>query len=128
VEEILFQHNLCLLNEGNNPTFKTSHASMQVAAWKVQTEMHLSDHHLITDQLNLIPDMMPLCSGRHLKKADWKTFTSLITTTYTGYEKKPLWMASTIDKATAFHHRAIEAALDEVAPIKPYRPKKAIFS
>jgi hypothetical protein len=138
MEEILFQHNLCLLNEGNNPTFETSRAAIciditvassalasLVTQWKVQTEMHLSDHHLITAQLDVIPDMMPLPSGRHLKKADWKTFSSLITTTYARYEKPLLWTASTFDKATAFLHSAIEAALDEVAPIKP---KKAIFS
>jgi hypothetical protein len=141
VEEILFQHNLCLLNEGNDPTFETSRAATciditvaspaltsLVTKWKVQTEMHLSDHNLITAQLDVIPDMMTLRSERHLKKADWKTFSSLITTTYTRYEKPLLWTASTIDKATAFLHSAIQAALDEVAPVKPYRPKKAIFS
>jgi hypothetical protein len=136
VEEILFQHNLCLLNEGNDPTFETSCAATciditvaspalasLITKWKVQTEMQLSDHHLITAQLDMIPDMMPLRSGRHLKKADWKTFSSLITTTYARYEKPLLWTTSTIDKATAFLHSAIEAALDEVAAVKPYRPK-----
>jgi hypothetical protein len=107
VEEILFQHNLCVLNEGSSPTFETSRAAtcidITIASpalastmlkWKVMQEMHLSNHHLITAQIPLLPDVMPLRQGQHLK----------------------------------ILHSTIETALDAVAPIKPYRPKKSIFS
>jgi hypothetical protein len=70
VEEILFEHGLCLLNEGNAPTFGTARAAtcidIRVASpalatlmsnWKVQQEMHLSDHHLITVNLKVQPKL-----------------------------------------------------------------------
>jgi hypothetical protein len=83
VEELLFQQGLYILNEGNSPTFKTAReatciyitvATPALASlinnWKVQPEMHLSDHHLITATIQLTPDQMPLWHGRNLKKAD----------------------------------------------------------
>jgi hypothetical protein len=47
---------------------------------------------------------------------------------YKDYSNPILWSPKTIDESTSFLHRSMEAALDEVAPITPYRPKKAIFS
>jgi hypothetical protein len=35
--------------------------------WKVQPEMHHSDHHLLTVNLPVTPDRMPLRKGRHLE-------------------------------------------------------------
>jgi hypothetical protein len=49
-------------------------------------EMHLSDHHLITAQISLLPDLMPLRQGRHLKKAGWPTFTKLVLAAFANYE------------------------------------------
>jgi hypothetical protein len=141
VKEILFQHNLCVLNEGSSPTFETSQAAscidITIASpalastmlkWKVMQEMHLSDHHLITAQIPLLPDVMSLRQGQHLKKADWPTFTKQVSAVFANYEDPLLWTARQIDKSTEFLHFTIETALDAVAPIKPYRPKKSIFS
>jgi hypothetical protein len=95
VEDIIFQYGMCLLNEGNAPTFETARAAtcidITIASpalasimknWKVQPEMHMSDHHLITADLPITPDRMPLRKGRHLKKADWTEFTRLINESY----------------------------------------------
>jgi hypothetical protein len=141
VKELLFQQGLCILNEGNSPTFETAGAAtcinITVATptlaslinnWKVQPEMHLSDHHLITATIQLTPDQMPLRHGRNLKKADWKEFADLMNNAFQAYKNPILWTPKTIDNATASLHRSITEALDKVSEIKPYRPKKAIFS
>jgi hypothetical protein len=96
--------------------------------WKVQPEMHHSDHHLLTVNLPVTPDRMPLPKGRHLRKADWKAFTRLVNTAYEAYSSPVLWSVQEIDRATSHLHTAITAALDEIAPIVPYRPKKSVFS
>jgi hypothetical protein len=82
--------------------------------------MHLPDHHLITADLPLLPEVMPLRHGRHLKKADWKEFSGLVTSTFQEYEPPIFWSANQIDKSTSFLHKAINNALDKVAPNKPY--------
>jgi hypothetical protein len=99
-----------------------------ITNWQVMQEMHLSDHHMLSADLPVLPDVMPLRKGRNLKKADWKEFTQHIKTAFSGYTDPMLWTAQTIDIRTTFLHKAIEAALDVVAPITPYRPKKSIFS
>jgi hypothetical protein len=81
LEEVLFQNGLCVLNEGNRPTFETSRAATcinitvatpalasLVTKWKVCDQMHLSDHHLIDMTFQVTPDRMPLCQGRNLNK------------------------------------------------------------
>jgi hypothetical protein len=91
MESLLFKYELCVLNEGNSPTFQTRQAATciditvatpalasLVTKWTVQNEMHKSDHHLITMELLLRPDKMPLRKGRKLKKADWDEFRNLI--------------------------------------------------
>jgi hypothetical protein len=90
--------------------------------------MHMSDHHLITADLPLTPDQMPFRIGRHLKKADWTKFTCLKNESYAKYADPIQWTTNTIDNCTTNLHAAIEAALDQVAPIKQYCPKKAVFS
>jgi hypothetical protein len=50
--------------------------------WTVQSEMHMSDHHLITVNHPITPDQMPLWKGQHLKKADWTEFARLINKSY----------------------------------------------
>jgi hypothetical protein len=65
VEEVLFNHGLCVLNEGNDPTFQTSQAATciditvaspalasLVTKWKVNTKKHMLDHYLITADHN----------------------------------------------------------------------------
>jgi hypothetical protein len=47
---------------------------------------------------------------------------------FQAYTNPILWTPKTIDNATTFLHHSITEALDKVADIKPYRPKKAIFS
>jgi hypothetical protein len=87
LKEVLFEQGLCVLNEGSNPTFQTSLAATciditvalpalasLVSDWAVQTEKHLSDHYLITANLKVTPDSMPIRFGRHLRKADWLKF------------------------------------------------------
>jgi hypothetical protein len=93
METFLFEHKLCVLKEGNSPTFAfetrlavtciditvaTPALASLVTKWNVQSEMHLSDHHLITMELLLKPDKMPLRNGRNLKKVDWGEFNHLI--------------------------------------------------
>jgi hypothetical protein len=110
VEEILFEHGLCLLNKGNCPTFETARAAtiidITVASpalatlmsnWKVQQEMHLSDNHLFTVNLKVQPDLMPLHKGRNLKKADWAKFSRHIDEAYKGYSNPLLWSPAEID-------------------------------
>jgi hypothetical protein len=92
--------------------------------WTVQPEMH----HLLTVNLPVTPDRMPLRKGRHLRKADWKAFTRLVNTAYEAYSSPVLWSVQEIDRATSHLHTAITAALDEIAPIVPYHPKKSVFS
>jgi hypothetical protein len=53
-------------------TVSTPALSTLISDWKVQLEMHLSDHHLITATLQLMPDEMPLRHGGNLKIAEWK--------------------------------------------------------
>jgi hypothetical protein len=132
---------MCLLNEGNAPTFETARAAtcidITIASpalaslmknWTVQSKMHMSDHHLITPNLPITPDRMPLRKGQHLKKANWTKFTRLINESYAEYTEPILWTTNAIDNCTTNLHAAIEAALDQVAPIKPYHPKKSVFS
>jgi hypothetical protein len=111
LEEVLFEHKLCVLNEGSDPTFQTSLAATcidntvaspvlasLVFDWAVQTEKHLSDHYLITANLNLKPDLMPISFGRHLKKADWTEFQRVVTNTLHEYKDPILWSAAQIEK------------------------------
>jgi hypothetical protein len=99
METLLFKYKLCVLNEGNSPTFETRQAAtcidITVATtalatfvnkWTVQNEMHMSDHHLINMELLLRPDKMPLRKGRNLKKADWEEFRHLIDISLADYQ------------------------------------------
>jgi hypothetical protein len=141
METLLFEHKLCVLNKGNSPTFETNQAATCiditvvspalasfVTKWTVQTEMHMSDHHLITMNLQIRPDKMPLRKGRHLKKADWEKFSRLVDISLKEYQNPLLWSTYRVDQVTQQLHNAMDAALDAVAPITPYRPKKSIFS
>jgi hypothetical protein len=89
--------------------------------------MHLSDHHLITVNLKVQPDLMPLRKGRNLKKADWAEFSRHIDEAYKGYSNPLLWSPEEIDRSTSKLHSIIVEALDVVAPIKPYRPQEIRF-
>jgi hypothetical protein len=141
METLLFEHKLCVLNKGNSPTFETNQAATCiditvvspalasfVTKWTVQTEMHISDHNLITMNLQIRPDKMPLRKGRHLKKADWEKFSRLVDISLKEYQNPLLWSTYRVDQVTQQLHNAMDAALDAVAPITPYRPKKSIFS
>jgi hypothetical protein len=140
METLLFKYELCVLNEGNSPTFETRQAASciyitvatpalasLVNKWTVQNEMHMSDHHLITMELLLCPDKMPLHKGRNLKTADWEEFRHLIDISLADYQDPILWSTATVDQTTQLLHNAIDTALDAVSPISPYRPKKAMF-
>jgi hypothetical protein len=104
------------------------HVASLVTKWTVQNEMHMSDPHLITMELLLRPDKMPLHKGRNLKKADWDEFRNLIDISLVDYKDPILWSTATVDRTIQLLHNAIDSALDAVSPIIPYRPKKAIFS
>jgi hypothetical protein len=130
-----------VLNEGSDPTFQTRNAAtcidIMVASpalatlmtdWKVHDEMHMSDHHLISANLKLKPDQMPLRHGRHLRKADWTEFRRVVDNELRGTLDPMLWSAAQIEKTAAALHSAIDKGLDAVAPKKPYKPKKALFS
>jgi hypothetical protein len=99
-----------------------------ITNWQVMQKIHLSDHHMLSMDPPVLPDVMLLRKGRNLKKANWKEFTEHIKIAFSGYTDPQLWKAQTIDIQTTFLHKAIEAALDVVAPITLYRPKKSIFS
>jgi hypothetical protein len=128
LEEVLFEHKLCVLNEGSDPTFQTSLAATcidntvaspvlasLVFDWAVQTEKHLSDHYLITANLNVKPDLMPIHFGWHLKKADWPEFQRVVTNTLQEYKDPILWSAAQIEKTMAFFHKAVDLVLHKVA-------------
>jgi hypothetical protein len=74
------------------------------------------------------PYLMPLRNGRNLKKADWLEFARHIDEAYKGYYNPLLWSPAEIDRSTSKLHSIIVEALDVVAPIKPYRPKRSVFS
>jgi hypothetical protein len=99
-----------------------------VSDWAVQTEKHLSDHYLITANLKVKPDLMPIRFGRHLKKADWPKFQKVVTNAFHKYEDPILCSAAQIEKTTTFFHKSVDLDLDKVAKLTPYRPRKAIFS
>jgi hypothetical protein len=93
-KEVLYQNGLCVLNEGNKPTFErarvATHIDIRVASpaltmmvlnWQVMDEMHLSDHHLITEKIHIRPDYNPLQKGWHLKKMSCQ-------------DSRPSWMRS----------------------------------
>jgi hypothetical protein len=141
LDKVLFQNGLCVLNEGNRPTFETSRAAAciyiavatpalasLVTKWKMCDQMHLSDHHLIDMTLQVTPDRMPLRQVRNLKMANWDEFKLSIEASYYGRDTPLLWTAATVDSETVFLHNTITLALDIAAPNTPYRPKKAIFS
>jgi hypothetical protein len=141
METLLFKYELCVLNEGHSPTFETRQAAaciyITVATpalasllnkWTVQNEKQMCDHHLITMELLLRPDKMPLRKGRNLKKVDWKEFKHLIDSSLADYQDPILWSTATVDQTTQLLHNAIDMALNAVSPITPYRPKKAMFS
>jgi hypothetical protein len=140
METFLFEHKLCVLKEGNSPTFAfetrlavtciditvaTPALASLVTKWNVQSEMHLSDHHLITMELLLKPDKMPLRNGRNLKKVDWGEFNHLIYIFLADYQDPILWSPKVLDQTTQLLHNAIDSALDAVSPITPSRPKNA---
>jgi hypothetical protein len=97
--EVLFEQGLCVLNKGSDPIFQSSLATTciditvaspalasLVSDWAVQTEKHLSDHYLITANLKVKPDSMPIRFGRHRKKADWPEFLKVVTNALHKYE------------------------------------------
>jgi hypothetical protein len=99
MESLLFKYELRVLNEGNSPTFQTRQAATciditvatpalasLVTKWTVQNEMHMFDHHLITMELLLRPDKLPLRKGRNLKKVDWDEFINLIDISLVDYQ------------------------------------------
>jgi hypothetical protein len=98
-----------------------------VNKWTVQNEMHMSDHHLITMELLLRPDKIPLRKGRNLKKADYDEFRLLINMSLADYQDPILWSTAKVDPTTQLLHNVIDMALDAVSPITPYHPKKAMF-
>jgi hypothetical protein len=141
VETILFQAGLCVLNKGTDPTFETAKEATciditvvspalasVVKNWKVMQEMHLSDHHLIAADLPLKTGNPTATEGQASKKSRLERIHKTVATAFINFEDPVLWTATTIDQQTSFLFRAIEAALDVVALITPYRPKKAIFS
>jgi hypothetical protein len=99
-----------------------------VKNWKVSTEKHMSDHYLITADLQVRPNIMPLRHGRNLKKANWAEFQKIMKNIFLQYEDPILWSPSQIEKSVAFLQNAITTGLDAVAKLNPYRPKKTIFS
>ena len=137
LEDLIFQHGLSLLNEGDAPTFESgvgiscidiTVASPQFATkvrnWKVEDEMHLSDHHLISFDIRLQAAKPELCKSRNLKKADWGQFQQLIEANLPP-ELPFFWTRKRIDAVADKLHEVILHSLDEVAPLRIHRPKKA---
>ena len=137
LEDLIFQHGLSLLNEGNAPTFESgvgttwidiTLASPQFATkvrnWKVEEEMHFSDHHLISFDVKLQATKPELCKSRNLKKADWGQFQQIIEANLSP-ELPLFWTRKRIDEIADRLHEVILHSLDEVAPLQIHRPKKA---
>ena len=138
LEDFLFGHNLCLLNEGNSPTFETgvgktcidlTVASPQLATcirdWQVHDEMHLSDHHLITANVRLRVDKPDLGWKRNYKQADWSRFQNLVQNKLSAYEFPLFWTKNRVDDVTNYFNNALIQSLDEVAPLRFYRGKSS---
>jgi hypothetical protein len=96
--------------------------------WRVHDEMHLLDHNLISCILRLAPEPLPVRKGRKLKKVDWTKFHNKIETTLEGFPDPVHWSYRTIEDTTNAIHDAITEALDEQAPIVPFRPKRLNFT
>ena len=139
VEELIFQHGLVLLNEGNKPTFESGVGisciditvaspllATKISNWKVNDEMHLSDHYMISFEVRIQADKPELRKGRKLKKVNWQQFQQIIEANLS--PDLPLfWTRKGIDEVADELHNAILQALDEVAPVYTHRPKKVSF-
>jgi ribonuclease HI len=141
LEDLIYAQGLSLINQGCKPTFETKRGSSIidltltspslaafVTNWKVCDEMHLSDHHLLTCQVRLTPEVMQLRKGRKLKKVNWYSFQALVDEALVDYVEPLLWSPQTIEDHASLLHNAIEAALDKVAPIVTFRPKRLKFN
>ena len=136
LEDFLFRHGLCLLNEGNKPTFESgvgkscidlTVASPQFATcireWKVHDEMHLSDHHLITANVRLRSDRPDMGWRRNFKNANWDQFQSSVHNKLQAYNFPLFWTKRRIDEVANYFNNAIVQSLDEVAPLTFCRGK-----
>jgi ribonuclease HI/retron-type reverse transcriptase len=140
LEDVIATQGLTLLNTGHKPTFETQHGSSiidltlaspalanRITRWQVHDEMHLSDHHLISCTIHLAPERLPVRKGRKLKEANWTKFQTLMETSFEQYQTPTLWSPTIIEESVTFLQTAITAALDEVAKIVTFRPKKTYF-
>ena len=91
LEEILFQHNLAILNEGSSPTF-VNHLTTEGTRpditicspamtprannWRIESTVVGSDHSLILFDLNMGPEL--LVKRRDFRKGDWTKFSKLL--------------------------------------------------
>ena len=126
LEDLIFQQGLVLLNEGDKPTFESgvgtswidiTVASPQLATkirnWKVEEEMHLSDHHMITFEVKIQADKPELNKSRNFKKADWFRFQQIVETNLSP-ELPLFWTRKRIDDVAEELHNTIIYALDVI--------------
>jgi ribonuclease HI/retron-type reverse transcriptase len=141
LEDVIYAQGLALSNQGHKPTFETRRGSSiidltltspsltnSITNWRVCDEMHLSDHHLITCQIRLAPEALPLRKGRKLKNVNWDNFSASVAISLVDYVEPLLWSPKTIEDCASLLQTAINSALDKEAPIVNFRPKRLKFN
>ena len=87
----------------------------------------MSDHHLLSCTVRLSPELLPVRRGRKLKRAKWDEFRSHVDADLAGYQEPLLWTPQAIEDSVTLLQSALVRALDKVAPLVTFRPKKKFF-
>ncbi len=134
MEEVMITHDLCVLNEGDRPTFKHENTKGTIIdvclassvlmkrfdGWKVSNYATASDHRRI--DFKFCKNEQNIRIGRNLKKANWLLFQGEVSTYLANVPDIPeKWDTNTIDGQVDLLESAIIQGLDKVAPLKPRR-------
>ena len=138
LEELLFQYNLAILNEGSSPTF-VNHLTTEGTRpditicspaltprstnWRIESTVSGSDHSLILFDLHMGPKL--LVKRRDFRKGDWSKFSKIL-------DKKPrqtstAWSIEDLERETETLIRQMEDTLKRTHPPKLCRSKVSEF-
>ncbi len=134
MEEVMITHDLCVLNEGDRPTWKHENTKGTIIdvclassvlmkrfdGWKVSNYATASDHRRI--DFKFCKNEQNIRIGRNLRKANWLLFQGEISTYLANVPDIPeKWDTNTVDGQVDLLESAIMHGLDKVAPLKPRR-------
>ncbi len=134
MEEVMITHDLCVLNEGDRPTFKHENTKGTIIDvclassvlmkrfddWKVSNYATASDHRQI--DFKSCKNEQNIRIGRNLRKVNWLLFQGEVSTYLANVPDIPKkWDTNTIDGHVDLLESAIMQGLNKVAPLKPCR-------